>query len=82
MAKCFQVVGQGIPVRMSDDDAFQVVVRDGDGQYCSKTMWRARRASAYCTERGDSCLFKLGGPKGSTITQVASLARHDQHSRK
>lgn len=79
MAKCFQVVGQGIPVRMSDDDAFQVVVRDGDGQYCSKTMWRARRASAYCTERGDNCLAQL---RGTTITSVHSLARHDQHSRK
>jgi hypothetical protein len=25
---------------MSDDDAFQVVERDHDGEYCSKQFWR------------------------------------------
>ena len=40
MAKCLQVVGQGVPVRMSDDDAFQVVEREHDGQYCPKKLWR------------------------------------------
>lgn len=38
--KCIQVVGQGIPVRLPDEVAFQVVVREGDGQYCSKSLWR------------------------------------------
>lgn len=40
MAKCIRVVGQGIPVRMSDDDAFQIVVRDHDGDYCPKRVWK------------------------------------------
>lgn len=40
MAKCIRVVGQGVPVRMSDDDAFQVVVRDHDGEYCSKKLFK------------------------------------------
>lgn len=78
MAKCFQLVGQGIPVRMSDEDAFQIVDRDGDGQYCSKTMWRERRASDYCVKQGDSCLYKL---VGTTITSTSTLARQDQRKR-
>ena len=40
MAKCIRVVGQGVPVRMSDVDAFQVVERDHDGEYCSKKFWK------------------------------------------
>lgn len=40
MAKCIRLVGQGVPARMSDDDAFQVVERDGDGQYCPKDLWK------------------------------------------
>jgi len=38
--KCVQVVGQGIPTRMSDDDAFVMVHLLGDGQYCPKSVWR------------------------------------------
>lgn len=40
MAKCIRVVGQGVPVRMSDEKAFQWVIRDGDGEYCSKSFWK------------------------------------------
>jgi hypothetical protein len=40
MAKCVQFVGQGVPVRCTDDEAFQIVERDLDGQYCSKGFWR------------------------------------------
>jgi hypothetical protein len=40
MAKCIRVVGQGVPVRMSDEDAHRVVTIDGDGEYCSKGFWR------------------------------------------
>jgi hypothetical protein len=40
VAKCIQVVGQGVSVRLSDDDAFQVVDRDRDGQYCAKHYWK------------------------------------------
>lgn len=54
--KCVQVVGQGIPHRMRDHDAAQLVA-EGDAEYCSKSVWkefhdnnadeafRARRAS-------------------------------------
>lgn len=38
--KCVRVVGQGVPIRLSDDDAFQLVHRDGDGEFCSKAFWR------------------------------------------
>lgn len=78
MAKCFQVVGQGVPVRMSDEDAHQVVVRDGDGQYCPKHVWKEERASPYRVEREDACLRKLVGRK---ITPVATLQRNLQHKK-
>lgn len=78
MAKCFRVVGQGVPVRMSDEDAFQVVVRDHDGEYCPKHVWRAERDSAYRVERKDNCLRKLNG---RTIVEASTLARHDQRKK-
>jgi hypothetical protein len=78
MAKCFQVVGQGVPVRMSDDDAFQVVDRDKDGEYCPKSVWKAERDRAYRVEREDTCLRKL---VGSAITPVKSLQRNLQHKK-
>ena len=78
MAKCFRVVGQGVPVRMSDDDAFQVVERDGDGEYCPKSVWKKERASPYRVERSDNCLRKL---VGTTITATGTLSRQLQHSR-
>lgn len=59
MAKCFQLVGQGVPVRMSDDDAFQIVEREFDGQYCPKSVWKKERASEYRTSRGETCLYRL-----------------------
>ena len=40
MAKCVRIVGQGVPVRYTDEEAFQLVERDGDGEYCSKGSWR------------------------------------------
>ncbi len=40
MAKCIQLVGQGVPTRVTDAEAFQIVEREGDGQYCSKKFWR------------------------------------------
>jgi hypothetical protein len=43
--KCVQVVGQGIPVRLSDDDAFQIVRRDFDGEYCPKRVFKEYRKS-------------------------------------
>lgn len=38
--KCVRLVGQGVPVRMSDEEAFQIVERDKDGEYCSKSFWK------------------------------------------
>lgn len=38
--KCVRIVGQGVPVRMSDTDAFTIVHVDKDGEYCSKTFWK------------------------------------------
>lgn len=78
MAKCFQVVGQGVPVRMSDANAFQIVDRDKDGQYCSKKLWKEHRDGDYCVSEGDNGLRKL---VGSTISKTGTLQRHDQHKR-
>lgn len=69
MAKCVQVVGQGVPVRMSDADAFQVVVRNHDGQYCPKSRWRLHETKL---------VAKL---VHGNITETRTLARHDQHAR-
>lgn len=38
--KCVRIVGQGIPVRLSDEDA-HTLVNMGDGEYCSKGFWKA-----------------------------------------
>ena len=81
MAKCIQVVGQGIPVRMSDTDAFQVVVRDGDGQYCPKSMWRNWYDDP--VDVGGTIqpgrIAKLVGDK---ITEARTLQRNLQHKRR
>lgn len=37
--KCLRIVGQGLPVRMSDDDAARVIA-EGDGEYCAKHVWK------------------------------------------
>jgi hypothetical protein len=29
--KCIRIVGQGVPIRAPDADAFQIIVRDHDG---------------------------------------------------
>jgi hypothetical protein len=52
MSKCVQIVGQGIPVRLSDGDAFQLVERDRDGEYCPKREWRKFYATDYWVKRG------------------------------
>lgn len=38
--KCIQLVGQGVPVRVTNEDAYQIVVRDHDGDYCPKWIWK------------------------------------------
>jgi hypothetical protein len=80
MAKCFQLVGQGVPVRMSDADAFQVVVRDHDGQYCPKSVWKRERASAYRTKQGDNCIAKLVGDKISDTDTLHFNAQRKRYA--
>jgi hypothetical protein len=75
MAKCFRVVGQGVPVRMSDDDAFQVVIRDGDGEYCSKKFWRDWYMDKPTMDG------MIGRLVGTTITPVETLSRQLQYKR-
>jgi hypothetical protein len=67
MAKCIRIVGQGVPVRMSDEDAFQVVERDHDGEYCSKAVWRSE---------GARIKARLVGRQ---ISAVETLGRNLQH---
>jgi hypothetical protein len=38
--KCVRQVGQGVPIRMRTEDAFQLVVIDHDGEYCTKKFWK------------------------------------------
>jgi hypothetical protein len=73
MAKCIRVVGQGVPVRMSDADAFQVVIRDLDGEYCTKQFWR----DWYMT-KPDGMIGKLINGR---ITQALTLSRQLQYKR-
>lgn len=40
MSKCIRVVGQGVPVRMSDEKARVWVEVDHDGEYCGKEFWK------------------------------------------
>jgi hypothetical protein len=72
MAKCVRVAGQGVPTRMSDDDAFQVVDRDRDGEYCSKTVYKEWYKDK------EQLRSKL---VGSSIVKVESLARCLQHAK-
>lgn len=72
MAKCIRVVGQFVPVRMSDADAFQIVDRDHDGQYCPKSVWKR----AY--GEGERLIARL---EGRNISKTSTLARNLQHSR-
>lgn len=40
MAKCVRLVGQGVPVRVSNEEAFQIVERGKDGEYCPKSFFK------------------------------------------
>lgn len=65
--KCVRVVGQGIPVRMSNEDAFQIVDRDRDGEYCPKDFWRR-----WYDEQGENGLPRQFARIGTTgITKGA-----------
>lgn len=78
MAKCIRVEGQGVPVRMSDEDAFQVVVRDRDGEYCSKSFWKDWYDNHASPEHRERVISRLVGNK---ISAARTLARHDQRGR-
>jgi hypothetical protein len=41
--KCVQIVGQGVPIRLSNDDAHRIVAINHDGQYCPKSVFKAYR---------------------------------------
>lgn len=38
--KCVRIVGQGVPCRMSDVKAREIVEHDKDGEYCSKSFFK------------------------------------------
>jgi hypothetical protein len=77
MAKCLRVVGQGRLVRMSDEDAHEVVVRDNDGEYCPKSEWKKER-----TDADDRVAELRTGPKGRrVIADAETLQTHRQHKR-
>jgi hypothetical protein len=78
MAKCIRVVGQGVPVRLSDDDAF-AVVRDGDGGYCAKEFWKVWYDGQNDREPKPRLISRLVGSK---ITATHTLHFNAQHSRK
>jgi hypothetical protein len=82
MAKCIRVVGHGVPVRMSDDDAFQIVERDLDGEYCSKRFFKEWYGpSADFPEKAVREELRARLVTGA-ITMTKTLARNLQHSRK
>ena len=41
--KCVQIVGQGIPARLSNEDAHRLVAIEHDGQYCPKRVFKEYR---------------------------------------
>lgn len=41
--KCVQIVGQGIPCCLSNEDARGIVAIDFDGQYCPRRVFREYR---------------------------------------
>lgn len=75
MAKCICVVGQGVPVRLSDEDAFQVVVRDHDGEYCSKKLFKEWYQPSYTPY-----VAKL--QSDGTFYPVKTLHFNAQHARR
>lgn len=38
--KCVRIVGQGVPIRVSDAEARKIVEREGDGEYCGKQFFK------------------------------------------
>lgn len=38
--KCVRIIGQGIPVRLKDSEAYRIVEIEKDGEYCSKSFYK------------------------------------------
>lgn len=38
--KCVRIVGQGVPVRLTDEKAREIVEIDKDGEYCPKSFFK------------------------------------------
>jgi len=75
MAKCIRVVGQPGPVRVSDEDAFQVVERDRAGQYCPKHEFKRPAVE------GANYTPFIAKLEGSKVVPVTTLQRHAQRKR-
>jgi hypothetical protein len=60
--KCVQVVGQGMPVRLSNADAYRLVAIDHDAEYCPRSVWRKHQA--YVAEHApDSAKWPFSAPR-------------------
>lgn len=38
--KCVRIVGQGVPVRLTNQKAHEIVEIDKDGEYCPKSFFK------------------------------------------
>jgi hypothetical protein len=66
MAKCIRIVGQGVPIRTTDDEAFQIVERNKDGEYCSKSFWREWHADKTDGVIRSGALLRLSAGKAKS----------------
>lgn len=57
--KCVRVVGQGIPHRLTNDDARKLVEVDKDGEYCPKHVFKKFWADNPDTRMRDSVYAQL-----------------------
>lgn len=70
MAKCVRMVGQGVPYRMHDEDAADIV-RSGDGEYCPKSVFKAHWANE------DHAQYLADNPKIVVNLAAAQSKRYD-----
>lgn len=76
MAKCVRLVGQGVPYRFHDEDAFQIVERDKDGEYWSKAAFKEHWAKPGAVE------YLAANPKVVINQAAANPTRYDKPSQK
>lgn len=70
--KCVQIVGQGIPVRLTNEDARRVVEVDKDGQYCPKHVFKKFWAECPDEAAKAAMLKKLERDRASTAPRRAA----------